>query len=401
MRAYLLLALLPLAASAADNALIERGRYLARAADCVACHTAEGGAPYAGGFPMQSPYGVIWGTNITPDKQHGIGHYSADDLYRALTQGQRPDGTQLYPAMPYTSYHLIRREDSDALYAYLMSLEPIAKPNPVTELGFPYGIRTGMGAWNLLYADRVQLQAGAGKSESWQRGQYLVEVLGHCGECHTPRNAVGALDQERRLAGAELLGYEAPSLLADDLAERGWNIDDLATFLKHGISAQGSVFNEMYPVLHHSTQYLPAQDHRDMATYLLGDQPPPARRIAPRPLAELSESGRRGRQDYLNLCAGCHGSEGEGIPHVAVAMAGNSTLRLPDPRNLLRVIDDGIKEQQFTGFERMQPMPGLRDKLDDRQLADLLDYLRQTWGGLEGEVPLERVGELRAAGGGH
>src|SRR5690606_21758512 len=172
----------------------------------VACHTAEGGAPYAGGFPMQSPYGVIWGTNITPDKQHGIGHYSADDLYRALTQGERPDGTQLYPAMPYTSYHLIRREDSDALYAYLMSLEPIAKPNPVTELGFPYGIRAGMGAWNLLYADRVQLQAGTGKSESWQRGQYLVEVLGHCGECHTPRNAVGALDQERRLAGAELLG---------------------------------------------------------------------------------------------------------------------------------------------------------------------------------------------------
>ena len=391
--------LLPLAAKAAeqpaDKALIERGKYLARAADCVACHSIEGGAEYAGGLPLVSPFGTIYGTNITPDKEHGIGDYSADDFFKAVTQGERKDGGKLYPAMPYTSYHLLKREDSDAIYAYLMSLEPIAKPSPKTELAFPFNVRFGMTFWNMLYKNRVQLEAADGKGEEWQRGQYLVEVLGHCGECHTPRNAVGALQQDRRMSGGVILGYEAPSLLAKDLAERGWTTDDLSTFLKHGISDQGSVFNEMYPVLHHSTQYLPQDDHRAMATYLLGEQPPEPRKIVAVAEAQLGESAARGRQQYLNVCAGCHGAEGEGVPHVAVAMNGNTTLRLADSRNLLRVIDDGIRAQQFTGFERMQPMPGFRDKLDDGQMRDLLNYLRQTWGGLDGEVGPERVAELR------
>lgn len=387
--------LLPLAAQAADEKLLERGKYLAHAADCVACHSVEGGADYAGGLPLHSPFGTIYGTNITPDKQHGIGNYTADDFYRAVTQGEKPDGSKLYPAMPYTSYHLLKREDSDAIYAYIMSLPAVAKPSPQTDLAFPFNVRFGLAFWNMLYKNRVQLQPAEGKSETWQRGQYLVEVLGHCGECHTPRNALGALQQEQRLTGGVLLGYEAPSLLADDLAARGWNPGDLATFLKHGISAQGSMFNEMYPVLHHSTQYLPLDDHKAMATYLLGDQPPPARKVAAVPQDQLGESARQGRQDYLNLCAGCHGVVGEGVPHVAVAMDGNTTLRLSDARNLLRVIDDGIKEQQFTGFERMQPMPGFHDKLSDQQMLDLLNYLRQGWGGIEGELTLARVVELR------
>ena len=199
------------------------------------------------------------------------------------------------------------------------------------------------------------------------------------------------------MQGGVLLGYGAPSLLAEDLAARGWNAGDLATFLKHGISAQGSMFNEMYPVLHHSTQHLPQDDHKAMATYLLGDQPPEARKVTSVALDKLDQSAQQGRQHYLNLCAGCHGAAGEGVPHVAVAMDGNTSLRLSDSRNLLRVIDDGIQEQQFTGFERMQPMPGFADKLDDAQLRDLLHYLRQTWGGLPDDMPLEAVAELRAA----
>lgn len=198
------------------------------------------------------------------------------------------------------------------------------------------------------------------------------------------------------MQGGVLLGYEAPSLLAEDLAERGWSTDDLATFLKHGISAQGSMFNEMYPVLHHSTQYLPLDDHQAMATYLLGDQPPEPRKVASVGLDKLDESAQQGRQHYLNLCAGCHGAAGEGIPHVAVAMDGNTTLRLSDSRNLLRVIDDGIKEQQFTGFERMQPMPGFSGTLDDTQMRDLLHYLRQTWGGLDTQLSPQQVSQLRS-----
>ena len=396
MRLFMLAALLPLTALAADEQLIERGKYLARAADCVACHTVEGGAEYAGGLPIESPFGTIYGTNITPDKKYGIGEYSADEFYQAIAQGERRDGSKLYPAMPYTSYHLIKREDSDAIYAYLMSLEPIAKPSPETSLSFPFNMRFGLSFWNMLFKNRVQLLPADGKSEEWQRGQYLVEVLGHCGECHTSRNALGALQQDERLKGGVLLGYEAPSLLAEDLAERGWTTDDLATFLKHGISAQGSMFNEMYPVLHHSTQYLPLDDHKAMATYLMGEQPPQARKIEPVAFDQLGEGAQRGRQHYLNVCAGCHGVEGEGIPHVAVAMMGNTTLRMNDSRNLLRVIDDGIKEQQFTGFERMQPMPGFRSTLDDEQMRDLLHYLRQTWGGIEAELSQEQVSQLRS-----
>lgn len=389
--------LLPLAAQAADKELIERGKYLARAADCVACHSIEGGADYAGGLPLVSPFGTIYGTNITPDKVHGIGNYTADDLFNALTEGKRPDGSKLYPAMPYTSYHLIKREDSDAIYAYLMSLEPIAKPSPQTSLSFPFNLRFGLAFWNMIYKDRVQLQPTEGKSEAWQQGQYLVEVLGHCGECHTPRSISGALEQDKRMQGGELLGYQAPSLLADDLAARGWNPADLATFLKYGISAQGSMFNEMFPVFHHSTQSLPLNDHQAMATFLMGDQPPPAKLVVPPSLDKLSDSAKLGRQDYLNVCAGCHGGNGEGVPHVAVAMNGNTILRLADPRNLLRVIDDGIHAQKFSGFERMQPMPGFVDKLSDEQLSNLLNYLRESWGGLPGDLTTARVTELRDA----
>ncbi|CDI93165.1 putative c-type cytochrome [Pseudomonas aeruginosa PA38182] len=192
--ALALAALSPFLASAAgaDAALIKRGEYLARAADCMACHTAEGGAPFAGGLPIQSPFGTIYGTNITPDKEHGIGAYSADEFFAALTEGKRKDGAYLYPAMPYTSYHLIEREDADAIYAYLMAQEPIARPAPQTSLSFPFNVRMGLAGWNLLYGKSVRLQPEEGRSEAWKRGQYMVEVLGHCGECHTPRNLAGA-----------------------------------------------------------------------------------------------------------------------------------------------------------------------------------------------------------------
>ena len=185
-------AALSLGVQAADQAQVKRGEYLARAADCMACHTAEGGAPFAGGLPIHSPFGTIYGTNITSDKQFGIGDYSRDEFFAALTEGKRKDGANLYPAMPYTSYHLIKREDADAIHAYLMTVPPINRPAPETSLSFPFNVRMGLAGWNMLYGKSVQLQATEGKSEAWQRGQYMVEVLGHCGECHTPRNRIGA-----------------------------------------------------------------------------------------------------------------------------------------------------------------------------------------------------------------
>ncbi|UVJ41828.1 cytochrome c [Pseudomonas sp. LS1212] len=390
------LAVPALLAQAADQQQIERGEYLARAADCMACHTAQGGAPYAGGLPIVSPFGTIYGTNITPDKEHGIGLYSGDEFFAALTRGKRRDGANLYPAMPYTSYHLMPREDADAIHAYLQTVEPINRAAPVTSLSFPFNVRLGLTGWNMLYGKSVQLAPADGKSEAWKRGQYMVDVLGHCGECHTPRGLPGAPQQDKRMTGGILNGYLAPSLLADDLAARGWTHQDLSSFLKHGMSAQGTMFNEMFPVFHNSTQRLNDQDLAAMATFLLGDQPPQARVLVEVPVDKLSVSAQRGRQQYLNVCAGCHGAGGEGKPHIAVAMQGNTTLRLEDPRNLLRVIEDGIGEQKFAGFERMQPMPGFADKLSNEQLADLLNYLRQAWGGQPTELAVSQVEQLKA-----
>ena len=365
---------------------VKRGEYLARAADCMACHTAPGGAPYAGGLPIVSPFGTIYGTNITPSKEHGIGLYSDDEFFAALTEGKRRDGANLYPAMPYTSYHLIPREDSDAIHAYLKTVEPIERAAPVTSLSFPFNVRLGLMGWNMLYGKDVKLAPTEGKSEAFKRGQYMVDVLGHCGECHTPRGLPGAMQQDKRLTGGVLNGYLAPSLLANDLAARGWNHQDLSSFLKHGMSAQGTMFNEMFPVFHNSTQGLTDPDLAAMATFLLGDQPPAAKVLTDVPLDKLTASAQRGRQEYLNVCAGCHAVGGEGKPHIAVAMRGNTTLRLEDPRNLVRVIDDGIGEQKFSGFEHMQPMPGFAEKLSHEQLTDLLNYLRQSWGGQPGDL---------------
>ena len=187
----------------ADTDRIERGRYLARAADCAACHTSEGGTPYAGGHPIETPFGTVYGTNITPDDDYGIGDYSADDFHRALTEGELPDGTQLYPAMPYTDYHGISRADSDALYAYFMSLDPVHQQSTQTDLAWPFSMRWTLNAWNWLFAPD---DSDDSDDSTADRGRYLVDTLGHCGACHTPRNAFGAVESDHRLEGAVIGG---------------------------------------------------------------------------------------------------------------------------------------------------------------------------------------------------
>lgn len=376
--------------ASADNSTLEQGRYLVRAADCAACHTQEGGTPYAGGRPMETPFGIVYGTNITPDKEYGIGAYSADEFYHVLTEGELPDGTQLYPAMPYTAYHSIPRQDSDAMYAYLMSLKPVNIEAPETDLSWPFSMRWTLNFWNLMFAGETPNNA-EDQSDEWQRGRYMVDVLGHCGECHTPRNALGAVDTDQHLQGSVIAGYEAPSLTPDKLAARGWTPTALQTFLREGISDQGSMFNEMYLVFHHSTRYLRDEDLKAMSVYLMGEDPPDARVVDAEHSASADSPGRR---HYLNVCAGCHGAQGQGVPHVAVAMKGNTTLRLDHPRNLVKVIHDGIDAQEFNGFERMQAMPGFADKLSSAEIAELVNFLRQSWGGLDAIIDAAAVDEL-------
>jgi mono/diheme cytochrome c family protein len=333
---------------------VARGRYLARAADCAACHTAPGGAPFAGGVKLASPFGTFYGTNITPDPAHGIGKWSASQFYKALHDGVTPD-KHLYPAMPYTSYRSMTRADSDAIYAYLMTQKPMAVPNHEPELKFPFNLRFAVMFWNVLFLKDTLPDASKGQSADWNRGRYLANALGHCAECHTPRGPFGQMDVSKTL--------------------------------------QGSTLGQMHPVVFLSSQYLNPDDLRAMSTYLLGDTPP-----APAPLPAVSADSAqlaKGRSVYLGVCAGCHGREGEGKPHVAVSMRGNSTVRLADPRNLIVTLLDGVEAAAFPGTESLQEMPGFATTLSDQELADLANFLRQGWGGQAADVSAAQVKALR------
>jgi mono/diheme cytochrome c family protein len=373
-----------------SDAQLARGRYLVKAADCAACHTAADGAPFAGGVKLASPFGTFYGTNITPDQQHGIGKWSADDFYKALHDGVAPEG-QLYPAMPYTSYRQLARADTDAMYAWLMAQKPAAVANHAPELTFPFSLRFAVRFWDLMFLKDTLPDASKGDSADWNRGRYLVSALGHCAECHTPRGKFGQMDHSLALGGGALGRTVAPDITPQGLAARGWTAADLQSFFATGIAPQGSAFSEMYPVVHLSSQYLSHDDLRAMSTYLLGDQPQ-----AVQPLQSVSADAAQlaaGRNVYLAVCAGCHGRDGEGKPHVA--MRGNSTVRQRDPHNLIVAMLDGIEAQDFAGTERMQEMPGFARQLDDAELAQLAGYLRATWGGQPADVTADAVKALR------
>jgi mono/diheme cytochrome c family protein len=375
--------------------LVARGKYLAEAADCAACHSAPGGAPYAGGLAMQSGFGTIYATNITPDPDNGIGRWSADDFWRTLHDGIRRDGQQLYPAMPYTSYRGMTRADADAIYAYVMQLRPMKVPNLRTQLAFPYDIRLGMIGWNLLFLTDAVPAASTGSSAAWQRGRYLVNVLGHCGECHTPRGMLGQMELSEPLAGFALGRVAAPDITPAGLASRGWTAASLRTYFGRGIAGPASAFSDMHQVIVLSTRNLTAEDNDALVTFLLGDRPPsPAPLPADPAVLEAAASGA-GRTDYVALCAGCHGLEGNGVPNTVVALRNNSTLRLADPRNLLVAMLDGIGPENFPHRASLQAMPGFADKLSDQQAAGLANYLRVVWGGQKPDVTAAAVRALR------
>ncbi len=376
----------------ASSEQIARGRYLTQAADCAACHTAAGGAPLAGGYPLDTPFGTIYGSNLTSSADQGIGRWTKDDFFLALTQGLAPGGRHLYPAMPYTSYKGISREDADAIYAYLMSRPAVDVAIPANDMPFPFNQRMALIGWNLLFRNSDPLPASSqGNSAEWQRGRYLSDVLGHCGECHTPRGMLGQMELSKPMQGGDLGRFIAPDITPQALAQRGWTPEDLSRFLSTGLAPQGSAFSEMHMVVDLSTRHLTPEDHRALVTYLMGDKPP-------QPVAaKIGQGSDAGRITYLDQCSACHERDGAGIPHVAVAMRDNATLRQPDGKNLIVSVLDGLPAQQFPGNESMQSMPGFADRLDDAQIAELVNYLRVTWGGLPADITAEQVKALRNA----
>ncbi|MEQ8291199.1 MAG: c-type cytochrome [Roseovarius sp.] len=365
----------------AEAEMYALGEYVAKAGDCAACHESEDGLSFAGGTPMETPMGTVYGTNITPSETNGIGNYTADDMYRAMVYGIAPGERRLYPAMPYTSYHAVSRADIDALYVYLMAQDPVEKPNRPAEMVFPFNLRPLIAFWNLIYRPDPPEDPGPGLSGGEdlaedRRGPYLVDVLGHCGECHTPRNLAFAKTDDH-LGGTVIEGAVAPDITPQGLARRGWTRENLGQFLSTGLSPQGVMTFRMFPVLSHSTKYLPARDIEAVATYLAEDMPDPA---SPPSEPAAVDAHPEGHGLYMGLCAGCHGSEGEGQPFGSVAMVGNTTLMLDNPLNLQRVIREGIPARSLSGHLRMQEMPAFEATLEDSELEALTEYLRDRWG---------------------
>jgi mono/diheme cytochrome c family protein len=376
------------------KALVERGRYLTRMADCAACHTADDGAPLAGGRAFPMPFGTLYATNITPDPETGIGRFSRADFQRAVRDGVAPRG-HLYPAMPYVSYRQLTAADTDAIYAYLMSRPPIRQENRANTFPFDY-VRPTLAFWNLVNLPSRGFVPDASRPADWNRGKYLVDALGHCGECHTPRDLTMGMIPSRYLQGARIEEVDAPDVTPAGLARMGFDAGSLARYMPAGMGPQGVMNFSMYPVVHNSTRYLTADDATAMATYLMGSRPTPAASAAAPPAAPASAAAPPvGRQTYVQLCSACHGVDGEGIPHVAPPMRTNASLRLPSPHNLLVVVTRGLPDRPLPGGEHMQAMPGFGRLVDDRQMADLVNYLRGAWGGTSPTVTADEVRAVR------
>jgi len=367
--------------TATDAETIAAGKYLAAAGDCTSCHTAEGGEKYAGGYPIETPFGRLYSSNITPDPETGIGGMTSAAFYQLIAYGADSVLSPLYPAMPYTSFHYVTREDSDALHAYFMSITPVNAPAKPNEMYFPLNIRPLMFGWNLLFASREPFRANPQKDEAWNRGAYLVEGLGHCGECHTPRNLLGAMDSSEALAGATIEDFKAPDIRPEGLRARGWTRENLALYFKTGASPQGSAFSEMFLAVKNSLRLLSHQDRMAIATYLLNgsDDTPSTGEATVAALSDKARANRSGQSLYLSHCSLCHGPQGQGVPQTMPPLKGNSTLAQAGGTNLIQVIAQGIKMQGMSPTLGYGPMPAFRDRLSAAQMAEVANYVRSVF----------------------
>jgi mono/diheme cytochrome c family protein len=352
----------------------QRGEYLARAGDCVSCHTAGGGAPFAGGARLNTPFGYMLAPNITPDPDTGIGRWSADDFYRALHQGVNRQGKDMYPTMPYDFYTKVTREDVDAIFAYLRTVKPVRNAVEVNHLRFPFDQRWSMAAWRELYFTEGTYKPDPSKPASWNRGAYLVEGLGHCSDCHSPRNLLGGIEKSKDFDGAVIDGWFALDLSSDIATGLGaWSVDDIAAYLKTGAyKGRTTTLGPMAEVVRNSTSHLTDADLRAIGEYLKSLPPDSTLRTGRK---RPDPTRARGAQLYLENCSGCHQAGGRGVPGVFPPLAGNGVVVASDPANIIKVVDGGVPARG--GYV---PMPGFATQLTDQQVAEIANYIRTSWG---------------------
>lgn len=382
-----------------EGALLQRGETLARAGNCLGCHTARGGAPGAGGRGIDTPFGTVYASNLTPDLETGLGRWSADDFWRALHHGRSANGRRLYPAFPYPNYTRVTREDADALHAYLRSLPPVRQPNRAHELRFPYNTQAALAVWRALFFRPGVFEPDPARSAEWNRGAYLVQGLGHCGACHSARNALGATRGSAGLGGGTLpvQGWYAPSLAsAREAGVAHWAVEEVVALLRTGSAPRGSVQGPMAEVVFHGTQHLDEADLRAMAVYLRS-LPQDERPAAPAPAADAAQLAL-GAKLYEAHCARCHGESGQGGSGTSYPpLAGNRAVTMDSVANLVRVVLAGGYPPATAGNPRPYGMPPFAHVLDDAQLAALLSFLRQSWGHAAAPVTPLDVLRLRQA----
>jgi mono/diheme cytochrome c family protein len=372
---------------------IARGRYLVAAGDCAACHTAEGGKPFAGGRAIPTPFGTIYSTNITPDPDTGIGRWNSDDFYRAMHEGLAPGGRHLYPAFPYPWYTKLARDDVDDIRAYLATLDPVRQVNRPTDLPWPFDVRGVMAGWNTLYFKEGTFRSNPQKSSEWNLGAYLVEGLGHCGACHTAKNFAGAPKRDERLQGGYGENWYAASLGGDFRDGLGaWSAQEIVDYLKKGVNDKAAAFGPMGEVVHNSTQHLDDKDLRAIALYLKDLPAQETSKAASRP---DDQQVARGRGVYLDQCAGCHMDNGEGVVNAFPPLKGNAIVQAKDPETLVHIILTGAKTATTRADRTGLAMPAFDWKLSDDDIADLASYLRNAWGNVAEPLDGGKVADLR------
>jgi mono/diheme cytochrome c family protein len=399
-----------LVAPAPTPAVIARGAYLARLGDCAACHSVPGEPAYSGGLRMGIPIGAIYTTNITPDSKNGIGRMSLDDFDRALRFGVADDHS-LYPAMPFTSYYNTRPEDVAALYTYFKYGVPAAAvPNWPNDIVFPLSMRWPLTFWRWFFAPKPKpFVASSGMDSEMSQGAYFVEGLGHCGECHTPRavtmqvKATTPAGGAAYLSGAVIENYFAPSLRNGGPGTLGaWSEEELAQFLETGANAQGIAFGSMSDVIIHSTQYMTPADALATAKYLKSLRSPgeePAARFAYDPLEHLAlkngDASKPGARIYLDNCAACHRPDGMGYEQVFPRLAGNPVVQAENPRSLISIVLDGSQTPRTPRTPAQFTMPRFAWRLSDKDVADVVNFIRTSWGNSASPASSADVAKIR------
>jgi mono/diheme cytochrome c family protein len=386
---------IPAGAQGTTYTTIERGRYLVNAGDCASCHTDQGGKPYAGGLAVPTPFGVIYSTNITPDPTTGIGNWSEHDFYKAMHNGIGRDGKHLYPAFPYPWFTKVSRDDVGAIKAFLDTLSPVRQANKPTELHWPLNVREVMAGWNELYFHEGALKADPTKSEQWNRGAYLVEGLGHCGACHTATNELGASKAGETLKGGDFgEHWYAPSLtsdLRDGLG--GWSAAEIVEYLKTGANAKSAAAGPMAEVIKNSTQHLNDADLNAVAAYLKDF---PVGKVKATTTTDINKQAlSRGEALYFDNCTGCHMENGEGLAQTFPPLKGSSAIQAKTPDTVIHVVLAGAKIAATKGKPTGFAMPAFDWKLDDKEVADLVNYIRNAWGNHASLTSADTVSKVR------